>query len=242
MLINRRRVLGALPGLLIVAIAARAETATTDLVLNCDTALGPAMTEAAARFLRISRVRVHVFPTGPGLIMPQLERKVQCDLVCTQQTTMRAAIATGVVAADAPRGAWRNPLVIAARHGAGPNAATQRLSVSDATPGSDMDGPAIIGAAGLSPATMLGVIDTDEVAFLLARGHADAGLLHVTDIRALAGLDVLRTLPDDVAPPITYSVAISKNARRPNPGAFVEFLTSAEGNSTLAAQGLEIGA
>jgi molybdate transport system substrate-binding protein len=243
MIIERRRVLQASAVLPLAAMASAAKAATTDIVLNCDTALAPVMTAAASRFYQRSSVRVRVFATGPGLILPQLARQIQNDLICTRRDAMDAAVSSGLVAAGASRGAWRNRLVIGTRAGAGPAAVQGRIAVSDPTPASDMDGPAIIDGLGLGQAAVLGVIDTDEVAFLLLRGQADAGLLHLTDIHANPGLAILRTVPDGAAaPPITYSIAVTKLARRPAPQAFVAFLMAPEGGAVLRSFGLEAAA
>ena len=242
MIIERRRVLQASAVLPLAAMASAAPAATTDIVLNCDTALAPVMTAATARFFQQSSVRVRVFATGPGLILPQLARQIQNDLICTRRDAVDAAASADLVAAGAPRGAWRNRLVIAARAGAGPAAAKGRIAVSDPTPASDMDGPAILDGLGLGQAAVLGVIDTDEVAFLLLHGQADAGLLHLTDIHANPGLAVLSAVPDAAAPPITYSITVTKLARRPSPQAFVDFLMASEGATMLRSLGLEAAA
>jgi molybdate transport system substrate-binding protein len=236
---RRRRVLQALATLPVVAVAHTANAATTDLVLNCDTTLAPAMTAAARRFAQLSAVRVRVFPTGPGLILPQLARGIQNDLICTQPATIAAAAQDNLVTAGASQGAWRNRLVIACRHGSGTASLKGRLAVSDPTPASDMDGPALVRALSLQPATITGVIDTDEVAWLLLRGEADAGLLHLTDVRANPGLEIVLSVPEAAAPPITYAITVTKLARRPNPQAFVTFIASPEGSALLNAHGLE---
>ncbi len=238
-MMERRLVLRALPALPIVAAAVPARAATSDLVLNCDPALVPPLTKAAQSFLRSAGVRVRIFPTGPGLILPQLARAIQNDLICTEAHAVEAAVQAGLVAADAPRGAWRNPLVIATRKGSGAAAAKGRVAASDPTPGSDMDGPAIIRSLDLGQSAVLGVIDTDEVVFLLRRGEAEAGLLHATDVRANPDLEVLKAVPDGLAGPIVYSVAVTRLARRPDPQAFAAFLVSPEGTALLREQGLE---
>jgi molybdate transport system substrate-binding protein len=203
--VDRRSIIRAIPALPLAFVARAANAVTTDLVLNCDTALGPVMTTAAARFFRRANVRVRVFPTGPGLVLPQLAREIQNDLICTQKTVGEAAVRAN----------------------------------SDATPASDMDGPAIIQALALGQSAVLGVIDTDEVLFLLHAGQAEAGLLHMTDVQANPELQVLRVVPDDVAPALIYAIAVTKGARRPNPQAFVDFLMTPEGAELLQAQGLE---
>ncbi|MGY2051113.1 substrate-binding domain-containing protein [Methylobacterium sp. JK268] len=243
MTLPRRRLLLSLP-LLSLAAAKPQESGgaitTTDLVLNCDTALGPVLTRAAEVFRAATGVQVRIFPTSPGLLVPQLVRKVQNDLLVTQEAVMAQAQAAGLIA-GAAAGPWRNRLVLAARRGAGA-APGGRIAVSDPTPAADMDGPAILRAMGLGERTTIGVLDTDEVLFLLARGEAEAGLLHASDLAGRSDLEVVRRVPDEAAPPLAYRAAVTTLARRPAPGAFVDFLVSEKGRAILAAQGLEVTA
>jgi molybdate transport system substrate-binding protein len=239
MMLARRRLGAALLTLPILVAASEAEAATTDIVLTCDTMLGSPMRAAAAIYLQRTGVRVRVFPTGPGLVLPQLAHGIQNDVVCTRQDVAAKAMRADLIGSGALQGEWRNRLVIAAPRGAGPAATRGRVAVCDPTPGSDMDGPAIIQALNLGQTAVLGVIDTDEVAFLLSRGEADAGLLHLTDIYANLGLEAVRIVPDGVAPAITYAIAVTRLSRRPNPQAFIDFLLSPPGRTVLKMQGLE---
>jgi len=239
MVVTRRRLAKALLVLPVLAVASKAEAATTDIVLTCDTALGSPMRAAADQYLQETGIRVRVFPTGPGLVLPQLLHGIQNDVVCTQRDVAAKAVQAGLIDSEALQGEWRNRLVIAASRGAGLAAARGRVAVSDPTPAADMDGPAIVQAMNLGQTAILGVIDTDEVAFLLSRGQADAGLLHMTDVQANPGLEVIQVIPDGVAPPITYVIAVTKLSVRPNPRAFVDFLLSPPGKTVLEAQGLE---
>jgi len=235
---GRRRLLQALPAAAILGVATQAAAATTDLVLACDTTLGPVMQAAAKAYAEATGVRVDVFPTAPGLIVPQLQRQVQNDIVMMQPPALAAAAQTDVIAPDAVRGLWRNPLVIATRRGAPPSP-DKPIAVCDPTPASDMDGPAILARLGLRPAATLGVIDTDTVAILVLNGTARSGLLHMTDIRAHPELQIERSVPSEVQPPIAYSVAVTKLSRRPDPARFVAFLMSAPTTALLAQHGLE---
>ncbi len=239
MMMQRRRILQAIPALPMVAAASTAQATTSDLVLNCDPALVPPLEQASRSFFRSSGVRVRLFPTGPGLLVPQLSRVIQNDLICAQAQSIEAAVQAGLVAVGAAEGGWRNRLVIASRKGGGAAAAKGRIAASDPTPASDMDGPAIIKGLGLGQSAILGVIDTDDAVFSLLRGEAEAGLLHATDVRANAGLEVVSVVPDEAAPPIVCSIAVTKLARRPDPQAFVEFLMSPEGNALMREHGLE---
>jgi molybdate transport system substrate-binding protein len=239
MAFNRRTLLRALPALPVIAAATAANAATTDLVLTCDTTLAGPMTAAADRFYQQSRVRVRVFPTGPGLVLPQLERQIQNDLIFTRRGVAESAMQANLIAPNGLRGAWLNRLVLAGQRGSGARPTPARIAASDPTPASDMDGPAIIQALGLTQATVLGVIDTDEVAYLLLRGQVDAGLLHMTDIQANPALEVLRSVPNEIAPPIAYTAAVTKLAWRPDPQAFVDFLLTPDAAAVLRSAGLE---
>ena len=236
--VGRRRLLQALPAVALLGVAARAEAADVpELALACDTTLGPALRAVAAAYANATGVRVSVFPTAPGLILPQLERQVQNDIVVTQPATLTAAMQAGVVGQGAVRGAWRDPLVIAVKNGASA-AADLPIAVCDPTAASDMDGPAILARLGLSEPT-LGVIDTDTVAALVLNGTARAGLLHQTDLRAHPELQVMRAVPAEVQPPIAYAAAVTTLARRPDPAGFVAFLLTGPATALLASHGLE---
>jgi molybdate transport system substrate-binding protein len=236
MQIARRRVLQLLSAVPVFGAAVPVQAATTDIVLTCDTTLGPVMRAVANRYYARSGVQVRVFPTGPGLIVAQLERQIQNDVIVTQQAIAVRAANEALVDPAALHGHWHNRLVIA---GHGGDTGIARLAVSDPTPASDHDGPAIAAALDLPAPVMLGVIDTDEVAFLLARGTADAGLLHQTDIAANPGFAVIRAVPDAVAPPLAYTAAVTKLSWRPHPQGFVDFLLTPEAAGVLRAGGLE---
>jgi molybdate transport system substrate-binding protein len=237
----RRRHFGlAVPWLAVTATAARADT--TDLVLACDTTLGPAMRAAGARFTARAGVRIHVFPTAPGLLLPQLLHEVQNDILVTGEAAIERATQAGLIGPGAVRsGAWRNRLVLAARHDAPPGALDDGpIAVTDPTPASDLDGPAILARMGLRPRTVLGAVDTDGVRYLLATGAARSGLLHATDLHADLSLDIIRPVPDEAWPPIIYTAAVSRLARRPNPDIFVKFLATADAIEVLRSNGLEL--
>lgn len=147
---RRSAVLQAVP--LLAAMAPTARAATTDLVVNCDTARGPVITAAAHSFRDASGINVDVFPTAPELILPQLARDVQNDIVVTSAARMEQAARDALVGAGPRAGAWRNGLVLAARRdAAGGNGP---VAVPDATPGSDIDGPAIPARLRLQPVSV----------------------------------------------------------------------------------------
>ena len=237
---GRRQLLGGLPLLALVAATTTPACADPgDLVVSCDTTLAPALRKLGAAYRTRFDVRVHVFPTGPGLVLPQLLRDIQNDIVVTQVAILEQAAQIGVIA-SAPRGAWRNRLVIAGPHGASAIDAT--VAANDPSPAADFDGPGLLTRLGLQPARVLGAVDTDEVAFLLTSGAAQAGLLHLTDVRADPRLEVIRPVPAEIHPPIIYAASVTRLARRPNPQDLIAFLATPEATALLTEGGLETNA
>ena len=178
-LMRRRWLLASVPTLLLASAAGQA--AGGDLAVNCDTTLAPALRKVVDAYKARFGGHVFIFATGPGLILPQLVREIQNDIVVTQTAILEQAAQAGVIAAPV-RAQWRNPLVIAGRAGAATTDGA--FAVTDPSPASDIDGPALLARLAIKPARTLGAVDTDEVAFLLATGAAQAGLLHMTDVRA----------------------------------------------------------
>ena len=230
----------ALPLLGLAAALVPACADTPNLAVTCDTTLAPALHRAGAAYRAQSGARVFVFPTGPGLILPQLTRNIQNDIVVTQVPILQQAAQAGIIASvpDGPR--WRNPLVIAGSSETSAIDAT--FAASDATPASDIDGPAMIARLQLKPRRVLGAVDTDEVAALLVTGAAQAGLLHMTDVRAHPQLAVIRPVPVDVRPPLVYAASVTRLAGRPDPEGFVAFLASQDAAVLLSESGLELQA
>jgi molybdate transport system substrate-binding protein len=239
MTMDRRWLLLTLPAVPLIALATPAQAETTDLILNCDPTLATPMAAAANLFAQRHGVLVNIFPTAPGLILPQIARHIQNDMVITRSSAIAEAITAESISADAPRGGqWRNRLVIAGRRGS--VVASDRIAVTDPTPGSELDGPAIAQAMKLGQGGIRGVIDTDEVAYLLLRGEVDSGLLHMTDVQANPDLQVIAPVPQALSPSILYSIAVTKLSRRPHPEAFIAFLLSADGAAVLRSAGLEV--
>jgi len=214
-----------------------AASTTTDLAVACDAAAAPAVRAAGMAYRRRTGVRIRVFPTPPGLLLPQLERQIQNDVIVTRIGTIEQAEQQGLVQPGGRAGPWRNRLVIAsAKRAAGPEGS---FVVPDPSPASDFDGAAILQRLGPPPATVLGVIDTDAVAWTLTNGGARQGLLHQTEVVADPRLRAVSAVPDDAWPPILYAATVTKLARRGDPGGFIAFLASPDGGGVLQAAGLE---
>lgn len=208
---------------------------TTDLAVSCDVATGPAVVAAAVAYRQKTGVRIVVFPMQQGLLLPQLERDIQNDIIVTQLTTIDRAEKEGLVEPGQRVGPWRNPLAIAMAA----NAPAGVFAVPDASPASDIDGFAILRKLGTTTGRVVGVLNTEAVAWTMVNGGARQGLLHQTEIRADDRLRAVTAVPDDAWPPILYGATVTKLAWRGDPAAFVGFLASPEGQAVLLAAGLE---
>jgi molybdate transport system substrate-binding protein len=213
---------------------------TTDLAVTCDAAAAPAVILAAKAYRAKAGVRVRVFPTAPGLVLPQIERAIQNDIIVTQIPTIDQAERQGLVAPGGRAGPWRNRLVTAAaKQPAGPDGS---FVVPDPSPASDIDGIAILQRIGPPSAKVIGVIDTSAVAWTLINGGARQGLLHQTEVAADDRLRTVAPVPDGVWPPILYAAVVTTSARRGDPAAFLAFLGSKDGQAVLQTAGLETAA
>jgi molybdate transport system substrate-binding protein len=212
--------------------------ATIDLSVSCDTTLAPALRKVGAAYTARTSARVIVFATGPGLILPQLERNIQNDIVVAQIPLLQQMADQKIIARlpDAPR--WRNPLVIAGLSSASPTDGV--FAACDPTPASDIDGPAVLAKLEARPSRVLGAVDTDEVASILISREAQAGILHMTDVRAHPQLVVIRPVPPEVQAPLVYAASVTRLSSRPNPQGFVEFLATPDATKLLSTAGLEV--
>ncbi len=234
---TRRQLLMSVPVAAVAAIPVTARADTTDLALSCDLAAAPAVARAAEAYSARTGVRVRIFPTPPNLLVPQLQREIQNDIVVTRIAVLDQAEQAGVVKPGGRSAVWRNRLVVASAHN--PGGPDGSFAAPDVSPGSDIDGPAILRRLGLTPTPLVGVVDTAAVAWALTQGEARQGLLHQSEVAADERLRAVSPVPDDAWPPVRYAATVSLLAGRPNPAAFVAFLGSAEGQAALRAAGLE---
>ena len=216
--------------------ASPAWAAISDLVVHCDRPLARPMGAIAAAFLATAGVHLRVFPTAPNAIAAQLARQIQNDIVVTQPFVLAQIEAAGLLADVARPGPWRSRLVIAARAGSDRVPLAQAsIAAPDPVWGGGPDGPAMLAAAALRPAKLLGTFDTDEAHALLQAGDADYALLHETEL--VAGLEAVPMPGFDAR--LTYFAALTRAARRPNPEALLRFLAGSEAVRVLHGAGLE---
>jgi molybdate transport system substrate-binding protein len=234
MLITRR----ALPLLALAATISPALAETMDLSVACDTTLAPGLRKVGRAYTAKTSARVFVFGTGPGLLVPQLERNIQNDIVATQIPILDQLQRVNIVAAAPTGPRWSNPLVIAGLSATAPT--DQIFAAPDPTPAFVLDGPALVGKLGIKPTRVLGSVNTDVVARQLLSGEAQAGLLYMTDVRAHPGLVVIRPVPADIQAPRVYAASVTSLAsQQKNPQGFVTFLATPEATALLTEAGLE---
>jgi molybdate transport system substrate-binding protein len=211
------------------------EFTTTDLAVSCDYAAAPAVWRAARAYRAQSGVRVRIFPTAPNLLLPQLQREIQNDIVLTRIEVIEAAEKLGLIKPGGRVGPWRNRLVLA-EAAQGDDGS---YAVPDPTPGFECDGAAVLKAMNITPCKIVGVLDSDAVVWSLLHGHASRGLMFQSDLAAHPTLRAVAPVPDSAAPAIVYAATMTTLAYRINPEAFVRFLGSPAGMAELKAGGLE---
>jgi hypothetical protein len=214
----------------LAAFPARAES--NELALMCDVTLGMTLRLAADAYRASTGVRITVFPSAPGLIVPMVSRDALIDIVVTRLSTLAQARNAGVLKDGPAFGTWRSPLVVARGPGGG-----DKFAVSELPDASGIDAEGALAALRVTPDRVVSAIDTDAVAFLLNSGAAGSGLMYLTDAKAYPQFRVVETLTDP--PPAVFGAAIAKGSGRPNPAGFLGFLDQAPARLLLSNNGLE---
>ncbi len=75
---------------------------------------------------------------------------------------------------------------------------------------------------------------------LVARGEAPYGIVYETDAQAEPGVRIVARFPADSHPPIVYPVALVRDGRHPDAGAFLAFLRSDAARTRFEAQGFSV--
>ncbi len=233
---------------LVPTIAMAAPSTAPDVVVYCDRALRRTMEATGRLFTARTAAPVRVFCAAPPLMLAQIERITQNDVLVTLDAMMDEAARRKLIQPETriPLGANRlilagqatrgtpasDPAVIAQVIGKGP------LAAPDPTHATTIDTQAVLASIGLAPAPfpLVGAIDTETVAALTRRGDVPLGLMYRTEAGPGSGLTVAALLPEAPRP---YAAAVSVVTRSPNASAFMEFLRSREAAASLAGSGLE---
>ncbi len=209
-----------------------------NVIVYCDPPLRGAIGSVGRGF----DVRTNVFCAAPWMMLAQIERTTQNDILVSSPAALdegerRQLVKPGdrvtigndrlalVVGAD--QAGANDPRALI---GAGP------LAMPDATALTTIDGVAALARFGLTapyPFQLMGAADGEDVGFLVRSGAARVGLMHATEARTW-GLSIAALLPD----PIPYAAAISAVTRSPNAGRYLEFLRTAQARARLREAGL----
>lgn len=257
MTLGRRELGGGLAAAILASLgggAARAAPSTApDVVVYCDRALRTPLESVGRLFAaRIGGAPAHVFCAPPPLMLAQIERITQNDVLITGSKTMDEAAARRLIRPETRVALGANRLIVASlagavprpvdRAGIGPLIGTDPLAAPDRTTGSTVDSAGVLRRLGFIPPlgfSLVGAIDTEEVAWLIRTRAVKLGLLYRTEACPGSGLAVAAELPGEA--PVPYAAAISVVTRSPRAEAFMAFLRSSEAAASLRANGLEIG-
>ena len=209
--------------------------------MQCDPSLVAALRAASALFLRRTGINVHILPTSPGLLVALLTHEVQHDLLMSQTAIVERTTAAGFASPQGPKQRFAGRLVLATLADAPPATLATALSsgtvaITDPRPGASRDDLAVLAAIGLTPAKVVGALDSTEVAFLVATGAAGAGLMLLSDVRSNPALKIAR---DIEGASVSYVAATTRTPRRPGAEAFVTFLGGEDGADIMRHFGLE---
>ena len=215
-----------------------------DVAVFCDATLAPCLRALGVAF----PAPVHVFSAPPPLMLAQIARETQTDLLVTLASAMDEAARLRLVRPETRYGGWQTQLVLAAAAGDGPAGfselphflASGNLAVTDPTDAATFDGYAVIARLNL-PASVTsqitGAANTDDVAYLVETGAARLGLVHLTDVKARPSLRVFAELDLE---PIRYAAAVAKNAKSQNTRNFLAYLQAKAVQGRLPSFGLEV--
>jgi molybdate transport system substrate-binding protein len=83
-------------------------------------------------------------------------------------------------------------------------------------------------------------IPATPVAEIVARGEAELGLQQISELKAVAGVDIIGPLPDDLQKVTVFSAGIAAVSKEPEAGkALIKFLASPAAKQTIVDSGLE---
>lgn len=240
MAVSRRTFFQAAASVPIFALAAQARAEeiddTTDYPMAADPAVAAGLKSAAAAHRGVTGIFVHILPTAPALLVPQMTHQIQNDIVMAREDVIADLDRAGYFVEATPRPRFADRLVIAGLSEAG---LAGPIAFTDITAGRPRDEAAVLDGLGLGKVPRIGCLDSLDAAAMAVSGAAGAALVRMSDLAANPSLKKLRDVPVEIAPPDIFVATVTRSPRRPKPEAFVAFLASAQGSAILARFGLE---
>jgi molybdate transport system substrate-binding protein len=240
--------------LLLTAVAAQAD----EIKVMTSGALAAALRELAPLFERASGSTLVVVSGGsvagaPDSIPDRLQRGERADVLMMAAAAMDDLTKAGRVAAGSRVDLARSSIGLAVRKGASkPDISTVEalrralLQASSVAYSSSVSGVYVstelfqrLGIAAEMRAKSRKV-DIEPVAEVLARGEAEMGFQQISELRPVAGVEVVGPLPPAVQRVTVFSAAAATDSPNPVGGrALIAFLASPNASAAIAKSGME---
>lgn len=225
---------------------AKADPSTApNVIVFCDPPLRAAMIRFGRHFTAATRVPVNVFCAPPPLMLAQIERRNQNDILITLAPFMDEAARRHLVAGGTFLPMGVNAYVFATREAdqativAGGKLPFASLVVPDRTAGTTLDAQAVLGGSLPPDIAVIGAVDTEQAAAIVRHGAAEAALVYRTEAQPGSGLRVAGILPGR---PPSYEAAVTAVSRSPRVDTFITYLRSPEARDALRSTGLDVPA
>jgi molybdate transport system substrate-binding protein len=235
-------------------VQAKNQSAPTVFTVLSSNGFQAALEELAPRFERDKKQKLNVTYDLAATLKQRIENGLAFDLAVLTPAAIDDLIKSGKIAAASRTPLARVGLGLAVRAGARkPDLATTDAFKRTLTNAKSItyvkegaSGVAFVGlieriglAAALQPKTRLAAT-RDEVGEILARGDAELGVLPVSEILTLRGVELGGRFPADVQ---TYIVMVAgastTSAQSPSVQDLIKFLLDAHSGSVMSAKGME---
>ncbi len=190
---------------------------------------------------------------GADSIPNRLARGEPMDVVIVADTVLEQLIRDGLVLADSRVDLARSTIGIAVRAGAArPDISTvdalrqTLLRASSIAYSASVSGQYVAGelferlgiAAQVAPKSRR--IETERVGNVVARGEAEIGFQQISELKPIAGIEIVGPLPDAVQRISLFSAGVvARSTHQAAARALIAYLASAEAAPTVGATGLE---
>jgi molybdate transport system substrate-binding protein len=255
---HRRASIRSWLAVLALAIAAAVGARAAEITLMTSGALAAALKELLPAFERASGTELIVVSGGsvggaPDSIPNRLERGERADVLIMAASSIDDMIRAGRVVAGSRVDLVRSQVGVAVRAGA----PKPDISTVDALRRALLRAKSIAYSGSVSGVYVsselfqkLGIakealakgkqIDGEPVAAVVARGEAEIGFQQISELRPVAGVEVVGPLPADVQRVTVFSAAVITGSNDPaGARALIQFLASRDAAAVFAKSGLE---
>jgi molybdate transport system substrate-binding protein len=237
-----------------IAIAQSAVTSAAEIGVFCSNGMKAVMQRLLPQFERSTKHRVLVTYGVSADLKRRIDAGESFDIAVLTPTLIDDAVDQGKIAGDTRIVLARSPMAIAIRTGALKTDISTIDALKRALLTSNSIAYAREGAAGVFFAGLVQRLDLEEslkskikltttgaeVSAAVGGGDADLGVLPLSEIVSVSGVEVLGTFPSDVRGYLTMVAgASSRSTQRHVVDELVRFLTSPGSQSVLEQMGME---